>query len=75
MRSTVHIMKALRDKLANFINAVLYLYAKAVYYESPVDDEEGNIIGYEWHGLRSGGGRVNLDSRGKGDDSLMDQNS
>jgi len=47
-------MSSFKAMLISFVNSVLDFYAKAVYFESPVVDSEGEIIGHEWHGLRIG---------------------
>ncbi len=47
---------------------VLDHFAKALYHEYPVHDEDGKIIGYESHGIR--GGRVEFDLSVREQDEL-----
>jgi hypothetical protein len=49
----------IKQKLTRLIKKLLTFYAKALYYETPIYDEEGNVIGYEWFGIR--GGRIETD--------------
>lgn len=44
--------------LVNCTNTILDFYARAFYHEHPIKDDEGNLIGHEWYGVRSGGGQV-----------------
>ena len=53
--------KALKKMLVNCTNTNLDFYAKAFYHEHPIKDDEGNLIGHEWYGIRSGGGQVWFD--------------
>ena len=50
--------KALKKMLVNCTNTILDFYARAFYHEHPIKDDEGNLIGHEWYGIRSGGGQA-----------------
>ena len=68
-------MSSLKAMLISFVNSVLDFYAKAVYFKYPVENSDGEIIGYEWHGLWIGAGRVFFNSCEDVDDLSTDHNA
>ena len=67
--------EALKKTFVSCANRILDFYARAFYHEYPVNDNEGNLIGHEWHGIRSGGGRVMFDPVRAEDNELSDDDS
>ena len=66
---------SLKSKLIRLANSILDFYAKTVYFEYPVENSDGEIIGYEWHGLRIGAGHVFFNSCEDVDDLSTDHNA
>jgi hypothetical protein len=67
--------KALKKMLVNCTNTILDFYARAFYHVHPIKDDEGNLIGHEWYGIRSGGGQVWFDPVCAEDNELSDDDS
>ena len=44
------------EAIEAWIGTLAKFFSKALYVESPIHDDEGNVIGREWFGIR--GGRV-----------------
>lgn len=64
-----------KSELIRLANSILDYYAKTVYFEYPVENSDGEIIGYEWHGLRIGAGHVFFNSCKDVDDLSTDHNA